>query len=139
MEIEEAKLAPAVLSLRDALRDAVCERFGAGSAPNLDGDTSFYYAATFLDHRKLDLPSISRAHSKVNGGTRAFTTTQAASWMMWELGMSEAQEKKQQQQQRGGGEGAGTETDGKEDEGGGGGGAGANQEEEEEEEEEGLA
>jgi hypothetical protein len=125
--IEADMLSISVQDLRAALLVAVQQRFGPGSAPYLAGDLSFYYAATFLDHRKRDLPSIQHAHPKGCPATRGFMTAQAAGWFFWEEEMVRLREEKEEEERRrrrGEGAGAGA--------GGGGGGAGVEEKDDDE-------
>jgi hypothetical protein len=60
--IPQEKLAASIKALREALLAQLHARFGEGSAPARQGSTDFYYAATFLDHRKRDLVTLKYAH-----------------------------------------------------------------------------
>ena len=101
--IQEAELADEVKKLRAELLLAVQSRFGSGSALDVKGLIAFYYAATFLDPRKCQLPTMQYASPMTCASTRTFMIDTAAKWMEWEEGrrLTRAQEQQQQQQAAG--------------------------------------
>ena len=106
-EIEPDELAPEVVALRAALLQAMHVRFGSGSALDVKGLVAYYYAATFLDHRKRDLPSIAFAHPSTCDNTRAFIIGLAANYAVWEDALRRARSKRGQQPEEGRVAGAG--------------------------------
>lgn len=94
--IPEEKLAEAIKALRGSLLIELNTRFGAGSAPARQGSTDFYYAATFLDHRKRELDTLKFAHPSTCEHTREFMTMLAAKWMHWEEELNHHQQQQDQ-------------------------------------------
>jgi len=119
--LQEEEVKPEVVRLRAELLTAVKERFGSGSALDVKGLTAFYYAATFLDHRKRDLKTIQYANPLKCQNTRDFMADSAARYLQWEeqLTAARAQAEQLRQQQREGAGGAVKEKEGGEGEGDG--------------------
>lgn len=103
--IAEADLTEVVKELRKALLVHLGRRFGAGSAPILDGHMAFYCAATFLDPRKRDLATLATYHPKNNTDTRTHMTHMAAKFFLWEeetkLALAREEEEGKEKEQEG--------------------------------------
>lgn len=95
--IQERDLKLEVLQLRAELLKEVQARFGSGSALDVKGLTAYYYAATFLDHRKRSLPSIQYANPRTCQSTRLFMIDTAARWAAWEESLQKTRLRKQQE------------------------------------------